>query len=414
MAILKPFQGVRPRKDLAAAIAALPYDVYSREEAREEVKDKPLSFLRIDRAETFFPPDQDMYADEVYGKAREALYGMLESGEFIQDSEDSFYIYRLTMDGRPQTGLVACTSIDDYLEGRIKKHELTRESKEQDRIRHVDACNANTGPIFLAYQAKDAVDGLVEGWMGAHGAEYDITTEDGVRHQVWRIGDRETNSRLVELFAAVPSLYIADGHHRAASAVKVGQKRRLENPGYTGKEEFNYFLSVLFPDNQLKILDYNRVVKDLNGMDKGAFLEAVKGKFLVEKESGQAIRPVEKATFGMFLDGTWYLLRAKEGIARSENPVEALDVSILQNHLLAPVLGIQDPRTDERIDFVGGIRGLEELERRVRKDMAVAFAMVPTGIDELMSIADAGALMPPKSTWFEPKLRSGLFIHLLA
>ncbi|MBC7959622.1 MAG: DUF1015 domain-containing protein [Vallitaleaceae bacterium] len=413
MATIKPFKGVRPQVEYVKDIAALPYDVYSSLEAREVVADKPLSFLKIDRAETFFSEDVDLHSLQVYEKARDTLYNMMDEGYFVQDAEPCFYIYQLTMDQRTQTGLVACTSIDEYLNNTIKKHELTRADKEMDRIQHVDTCDANTGPIFMTYQAEAKINKIVENWKTHHQPLYDMIAEDGIGHVVWRLEDPVSIEQLVSAFKGVPSLYIADGHHRAASAVKVGQKRREAFPNYSGNEEFNTFLSVIFPHDQLKIMDYNRVIKDLNGLTPEAYLEEVKNKFNLLKTSHTAIKPTEKGTFGMFLEGEWYLLGIKEGTYSEADPVLSLDVSILQLNLLAPILGIGDPRTDRRIDFVGGIRGLGELEKRVNEDMMVAFAMFPTSLEELMKIADADELMPPKSTWFEPKLRSGLFIHLL-
>lgn len=413
MAIIRPFKGVRPRTDLAKEISALPYDVYSSKEAREVVKDKPLSFLKIDRAETFFELGTDPYSEMVYEKARDVLYEMIKDQKFIQDQNSCLYIYQLTMDGRAQTGIVACTSIDDYNNNIIKKHELTRAEKEIDRIKHVDYCDANTGPIFLTYQAQEVIDQVVNDWAKQHEPEYDFIADDGISHTVWVIDDLATIQTLQESFDKVAALYIADGHHRAASAVKVGLKRREQNPQDIGEGEFNYFLSVIFPGNQLKIMDYNRVVQDLDGLTSEAFLEEVQKKFEVVKMSKEQIRPTEKGTFGMYLLDMWYLIKAKEGTYNANDPVLNLDVSILQLNLLAPILGIGDPRTDNRIDFVGGIRGLDELEKRVNEDMTVAFALVPTSIEELMLIADADELMPPKSTWFEPKLRSGLFVHLL-
>ena len=316
------------------------------------------------------------------------------------------------MDGRSQTGIVACSSIDDYVNGVIKKHENTREDKELDRIRHVDTVNAQTGPIFLAYRQNETLKTIVAEEK-AKPALYDFVSDDGIRHRVWKIDDPAQPKAIEAAFAAIPATYIADGHHRAASAVKVGLKRRTENPGYTGEEPFNYFLSVLFPDEELMILPYNRVVKDLNGLSREQFFAAVKEKFELEEIGKEPYAPAEKGTFGMYLDNTWYALKVLPQY-KSADPVKELDVSILQDQLLAPVLGIGDPRTDKRIDFIGGIRGLKELERRVSEDMEIAFSMYPTSIEELLAVADAGLLMPPKSTWFEPKLRSGLFIHRLS
>lgn len=412
MAVVKPFICIRPAKEHAAEVAALPYDVYNRKEACAAVKGNPLSFLNIDWAETQFSDDVDTYADCVYEKARELLDSQIADGIYVTDAGDHYYLYELTMDGRSQTGIVACCSIDDYVNGVIKKHENTREEKELDRIRHVDTVNAQTGPIFLAYRQNIALREIVAEEK-TKPALYDFVSDDGIRHRVWRIDGADRTDAIEAAFAAIPSTYIADGHHRAASAVKVGLKRRTKHPGYTGEEPFNYFLSVLFPDEELMILPYNRVVRDLNGMSTEQFFEKLKEKFELEEIGKEPYAPVQKGTFGMYLDGTWYALKILPQY-RSADPVKGLDVSILQDHLLAPVLGIGDPRTDQRIDFIGGIRGLKELERRVGEDMEVAFSMYPTSIEELLSVADAGLLMPPKSTWFEPKLRSGLFIHRLS
>ena len=411
MAIVRPFVCVRPEAGKADKVAALPYDVYNRKEACEAVKGNPLSFLNIDRAETQFPEDVDTYDDRVYVRARETLDRQIEEGVYVTDAEENYYLYELTMDGRSQTGVVACCSIDDYVNGIIKKHENTREDKEIDRIRHVDTTNAHTGPIFLAYRQDETVKRLVT-QVKSGLPIYDFVSDDGIGHRVWVIGDRAMVGAVQDAFAQIPATYIADGHHRAASAVKVGLKRREEDPGYTGHEPFNYFLSVLFPDEELMILPYNRVVKDLNGMDREGFLKAAAERFCIEELGTEAFSPEEKGTFGMFLEGKWYCLKARPEYMGND-PVDGLDVSILQDHLLDPVLGIGDPRTDKRVDFIGGIRGLKELERRCHEDMKVAFSMYPTSIRELLEVADAGRLMPPKSTWFEPKLRSGLFIHRL-
>lgn len=411
MANVKPFCCVRPRADLAERIAALPYDVFNRQEALKEVRREPLSFLKIDRAETQFDESVDAYDDRVYERAAETLKEMIQDGSFLYDCDECYFVYELTMDGRSQTGLTACASIDDYLNGVIKKHENTRADKEVDRIRHVDTVNAQTGPIFLAYRSDERINEIVR-WKKREEPLYDFTAPDGVRHTVWRIFEKKLVDLIREAFAGIDQIYIADGHHRAASAVKVGLKRRKEHPGYDGTEEFQFFLSVLFPDDQLMIMDYNRAVKDLNGLEVSQFLDKVGEKFSVTKTGQTACRPEKKGIVGMYLGESWYRLEVK-GEYRSTHPVEGLDVFILQRELLAPVLGIEDPKTDKRIDFVGGIRGLEELERRVKEDCQVAFAMYPTSIQELFAVADAGLLMPPKSTWFEPKLRSGLFIHRL-
>ena len=411
MAVIRQFKAIRPTAEMAENVAALPYDVVNSEEARAMTADKPYSFLHVDKAEIDLPEGIDIYSPEVYAKAKENLYGMIDKGILVQDEKPMLYIYELTMDGRSQTGLVACTSIDEYMQGIIKKHELTREDKEQDRIRHVDICNANTGPIFLAYRTVDAISEIIER-IKKNAPVYDFTAEDGIKHRAWIIDSDEDINKLVELFKDVPNLYIADGHHRNASAAKVGLKRRAEKPDYTGDEEFNYYLAVIFPSDQLKILDYNRVVKDLNGMTEDEFIKKLSENFDIKEVSGRA-KPEKQYDFGMYLNKKWYMLTAKENI-RSKDAVKGLDVSILQDNVLIPILGIGDIRTDKRIDFVGGIRGLGELEKRVDSgEMKVAFAMYPTSIDQLMAIADENKIMPPKSTWFEPKLRSGLFIHSL-
>lgn len=408
-----PFRSIRPIPELADRIAALPYDVYNRREALDETLREPLSFLKIDRAETQFPEDVDTYDPKVYEKAKELLNSMLQDGSFIMEDAPCYYIYELTMDGRSQTGIVACSSIDDYQNEIIKKHEKTREDKELDRIRHVDITDTHTGPIFLVYRSVSVINQIVED-AKQEAPLYDFVSSDGIRHRVFRISDQDAIQKLEKAFAEIPCTYIADGHHRCASAVKVGQKRRKEHPGYTGEEEFNRFLSVLFPDDQLAILPYNRVVKDLNGLSVSEFLSALeKAGFTVSAPQKEAISPSSKGSFGLYLDGSWYLVTASLPLL-SDDPVKGLDVSILQDRVLGPILGIGDPRTDKRIDFVGGIRGLSELERRVSEDMTLAFSMYPTSIEELLSVADEGLLMPPKSTWFEPKLRSGLFLHSLS
>lgn len=425
--IVKPFAAVRPTASVADQVAALPYDVYDRVEAAAAVDGEPLSFLNIDRPETQFSADVDMYAPEVYAKARELFDARRADGTFVTEPAPCFYLYELTMNERPQTGVVACCAIDDYLENVIKKHENTLEKKELDRIRHIDALDAQTGPIFLTYRDSDAIDILVAA-VKKTAPLYDFAGEDGVTHRVWRMAAASEETAcsqayagLVAAFAKVPCAYIADGHHRAASAVKVGLARREANPGYDGTEEFNYFMSVLFPASQLSILAYNRVVRDLNGLTKDEFLNALAGENgpfeIIHKQESQ-LEPIDKGAVGMYLDREWYGLGVKPEF-ESSDPVEGLDVSILQEKVLAPILGIGDPRTDGRIEFVGGIRGLRELERKVNRidargdGPAVAFAMFPTSIDELLDVADAGRLMPPKSTWFEPKLRSGLFAHLI-
>lgn len=408
MAVVRPFKAIRPREELAAQVAALPYDVYSREEAVKAVQGHPLSFLNIDRAETQFGSEVDTYADCVYDKARELLDNQIADGTYVTEEAPCYYLYELVMNGRSQTGIVGCCSIDDYQNNIIKKHENTRADKEKDRIRHVDTCCAQTGPIFLAYRRHEALSRLISE-VKQNAPLYDFTADDGITHRAWKISETERIEVIGAAFAGMDALYIADGHHRAASAVRVGQMRRGENPDYTGEEEFNYFLSVIFAEDELMIMDYNRVVADLNGLTEAEFAEKIAEVFDVVAEDA-LVHPAEKGQVGMYLGGKWYRLAAKRAIC-SDDAVKGLDVSLLQDHVLMPVLGIMDPKTDKRIDFVGGIRGLSELERRVNEGMAVAFSMYPTSIGELFAVADAGLLMPPKSTWFEPKLRSGLFIH---
>lgn len=413
MAIVRPFKAIRPAQKHAHKVAALPYDVMDSSEARVMVKGNPYSFLHVDRAEIDFEPEINMYDKRVYQKARENLEKLITEGILIQEEKPVLYIYRLIMNGKVQTGIVGCTSIDDYINNKIKKHEHTRADKEEDRINHVDYCNANTGPIFLTYKNEYEINNIIINYTEKEPV-YDFTAEDGITHRVWVIEEEKIIKKIGSFFEKVEYLYIADGHHRAASAVKVGEKRRKEFLKYTGDEEFNFFLSVMFPHNDLYIMDYNRVVKDLNGLSSEEYCLKVSEKFEVSLYEGEDFyKPSCKHTYGMYLDGKWYKLTAKEGTYNSEDPVDRLDVSILQNNLLKPILGIGDPRTDDRIDFIGGIRGLGELQKRVDGGMKVAFSMYPTSIEELMDIADAGKVMPPKSTWFEPKLRSGLFIHQL-
>lgn len=409
MADIIPFQAIRPRADLAERIAALPYDVYNRKEAREAVKGDEYTFLRIDRPETQFPEGHDMYAPEVYEKAREMLGQMIEEGLFVQEEKEAYYVYELVMDGRSQVGIGACASVDDYDKQVIKKHENTRADKEADRIRHVDVCSAQTGPIFLAYRRREEIEREVMCAMERKPA-YDFTAVDGITHRLWVIDETQAVERIRNAFLQVESIYIADGHHRCASAVRVSRKRRAAFPDYTGKEAFNYFLSVLFPDDQLMIMDYNRVVKPGADFDESAFLEQVKEIFGLVKMGKEPYKPQKKGEIGMYYRDDWYRLTISDKCYTGD-PVEDLDVAILQKELLEPVFGIADPKVDERIDFVGGIRGLAELERRVHTDAMAAFAMFPTDIHELFAVSDAGKLMPPKSTWFEPKLRSGLLIH---
>ena len=409
MADIRPFSAIRPAKGMEDKIAALPYDVYSRAEAKEVVKDNKDSFLNIDRAETQFSDDVDTYADCVYDKAKELLWSMVDEGKFIKDEKPCYYIYQLEMDGRKQTGLVACSSVDDYVSQTIKRHENTRADKEVDRIRHVDTTNAQTGPIFLAFRHNDALQEIIAKNLQKE-AVYDFTADDGIAHRVWIIDEESDVAGVYEAFGSMDSIYIADGHHRCASAAKVALQRREQFAEDDKKEAYNYFLSVLFPDDELKILDYNRVLKDLNGMTEDELKNRLSEKFVVEKADTAPYRPKKKGEFGMYLGKTWYKVTAKEDIL-SDDAVEGLDVSLLQTYVLDQLFGIKDPKTDQRIEFVGGIRGLSELEKRVDEGAACAFSMYPTSIGELFAVADEGRLMPPKSTWFEPKLRSGLFIH---
>ena len=404
MADIKAFKALRPAAEFAARIAALPYDVYNRKEAGEVVEKNPLSFLRIDRAETNFGDEVSTYAPEVYEKAKDLIDEYEKDGKLVQDKDDCYYLYRLTMDGRAQTGIVACASIDDYLNNVIKKHENTREEKELDRIRHIDVTNCQTGPIFLAFRDNETIQQVMEEELKKKPL-YQFTADDGIEHAVWKIKDERNNSRIRDAFLKMNRIYIADGHHRCASAVKVGLKRRKDGV----VQESDYFMSVLFPASQLKIYDYNRVIKDLNGKTEDEILKEIGEYFTVEKSENQ-VSPSHKGEFGFLLKQQWYRLQLKSPYF-SEDSVEGLDVSILQKYVLSRIFGIDNPKTDRRIDFVGGIRGLGELERRTRTDCAAAFSMYPTSIEELFAVADEGRLMPPKSTWFEPKLRSGIFIH---
>ena len=409
MAVVKPFKCVRPAVDKAALVAALPYDVYNRAEATEAVQGNDYSFLRIDRAETSLPEYVDTYDPQVYKHAKKLFQARMADGTFISDPDDCYYVYELIMNGRHQTGITACCSIDDYVNNVIKKHENTVEAKEYDRINHVDTLSAHTGPIFLAYRSNEIISAVVNKVKEGE-TLYSFTSDDGITHNVWKIDNADYIKTIQTEFEKINSIYIADGHHRCASAVKAGLKRRDLNPDYTGEEEFNFFLSVLFPEDQLMIMPYNRVVSDLNDLTEEELLESITGFFIVRPKDGP-FAPDRKYTFAMLLGGKWYELEAKDFIKRVTDPVKKLDVSILQTYLLDPVLGIKDPRKDKRIAFIGGIRGIKELERRCKRDMKVAFAMYPTSIQELFAVADEGRLMPPKSTWFEPKLRSGLFIH---
>lgn len=409
MAIIRPFRAFRPAPGREQEIAALPYDVYSRAEAKAYVAAHPNCFLAIDRAESTLPDEVDTYDERVYAHARELLDQKMADGTFVQDPEPYYYLYEQTWRERTQTGIVACASIDDYVSGVIKKHENTVEAKEQDRIHHVDACNAQTGPIFLTYRESDALAGI-KSKVKSVPPICDFVSDKEVRNRIWVIRDVEDLTAIQDAFSEIQQIYIADGHHRAASAVKVGMKRRVEHPDYNGTEEFNFFLSVLFPENELEILDYNRVVKDLGGMNRAEILEALRPNFNIMPYRKNTAQPAAKGEIGMYLDHAWFLLTAKNNI-KSGDPVKGMDVSLLQNYVLDPMFNIKDPRTDSRIEFVGGIRGAKELVRRADETEGIAFLMYPTSIRELLAVADAGKLMPPKSTWFEPKLLSGLFLH---
>lgn len=409
---VKPFFALRPKEELARQCAALPYDVMSSSEAREMVKDNPYSFLKIDRAEINLDKGVDIYSDAVYNKAREMLKKFESDGVYINDTERRYYFYRQIMNGHSQTGIVGCASIDDYLENRIKKHEFTREDKEIDRIRHVDTTSAHTGPIFLTYKDSSCLDSIIIS-QTQKTPLYDFVAEDGVRHTVWTTDNGEIDALIEEAFSKLDALYIADGHHRCASAVKVGLKRRGECKGYTGNEEFNYFLSVIFPSKALAILDYNRLLRDLNGYTSEELLKIVNEKIgvVTPYNANEPYKPTKKHNIGIYVGGKWYSVEFYEKICQAERAVERLDCAILQKYFLSDVLGIDDPRTDKRIDFAGGIRGLKYLEERCTKDAVMAISMYPTSLEELMDVADSGDVMPPKSTWFEPKLRSGLLIH---
>ena len=412
MATLRPFRGFRPLPDLAAQVAAKPYDVLNSEEARAEAAGRPLSFLHVGKPEIDLPREIDLYDARVYLKARENLQKLISEGVLREDPRPCFYIYSQTMGDHTQYGIVGCASVREYTDDVIKKHELTRKDKEDDRTKHVRVTNAHSGPVFLTYRAHPDLDAVV-----AHRCSlppvYDFRAEDGIRHRLWVVDDEPTIGRIRELFGTIPNLYVADGHHRSAAAARVGREHASANPRHTGEEEYNFFLAVLFPHSQLRIMDYNRLVRDLNGRTEEEFLAAVRTTFSVADVTSQ-FRPTRKGQYGMYLKGRWYSVEAPPHMLAIADPVERLDVSILQRELLSPILGIEDPRTSKRIDFVGGIRGLGELERRVHSgEMAVAFALYPTSIDELLAIADAGKIMPPKSTWFEPKLRDGIVVHMV-
>jgi len=412
MPLVKPFTGLRPAPGRAQDVVAPPYDVMNEAEARAMVQGRPWSFLHISRPEVDLPEGTDPYAPEVYAKGRENLERMIAEGVLQRDEAPSFYVYRLTMGDHVQTGLMGVASVAAYDAGRIKKHEFTRPVKEDDRVRNIDTLNAQTGPVFLVYPATDEIDRVLAE-VAEGEPDIDVTAADGVRHQLWAVSDPGTVQKLTEAFDRLDALYVADGHHRSAAASRVAAQRKAANPDHTGEESYNYFLSVIFPHDQMQILDYNRVVKDLNGLSPEAFVARVTENFTVEPADGP-VKPQKTGEFGMYLRGQWYRLTIKPERIPVDDPVARLDVSLLQENLIRPLLGIENPRTDDRIDFVGGIRGLSELEKRVDSgDWAVAFSLYPTTMEALMAVADAGEVMPPKSTWFEPKLADGLVSHVL-
>ena len=413
MATVKPFKAIRPDAKYADKVISLPYDVMNRKEAAEMAADNPYSFLHICRAEIDLPEQENAYDQSVYEKARDNIAERLASGVFVQEDKPALYIYRQIMDGRVQTGIVGCVAVDEYQNNTIKKHEFTRVEKEKDRINHFDVCDADTEPVFLTYRDDKRIRTIMEGYVANHEPEYDITSDDGIQHTLWVVDDPELVKSLTGLFDEIPALYIADGHHRSASACKVGLKRREEHPDYTGDEEFNFFMAVIFPDNDLKIFDYNRVVKDLNGSTSEEFLDKIREAGFDVEEKGSDIYYPEGKHFFRYVPGWQMVQTDRQRFHYPDHVTESLDVAVLQNSLLHPILGIEDPRTDKRIDFVGGIRGLEELEKRVNDDMEVAFAVYPVDVDDLLRVADNNMVMPPKSTWFEPKLGSGLFLHSL-
>ncbi|MBP5455797.1 MAG: DUF1015 domain-containing protein [Paludibacteraceae bacterium] len=413
MAVIKPFRGIRPPKNLVEQVASRPYDVLNSEEARNEAEGNPKSLYHIIKPEIDFPVGTDEHDPRVYGRAVENFEAFQKNGWLVQDAKENYYVYAQTMNGRTQYGLVVCANVEDYMTGKIKKHELTRRDKEEDRMKHVRVNNANIEPVFFAYPHNDELDAIVAKVVAGK-PEYDFVAPDGFGHHFWVIDDAATIARITEIFAGIPSLYIADGHHRSAAAALVGDEKRRQNPNHKGDEEYNYFLAVCFPDNQLNIIDYNRVVKDLNGLSDEQFLEALKKNFDVELKGAEIYKPNKLHNFSLYLSGKWYSLTAKAGTFNDNDPIGVLDVTISSNLILDEILGIKDLRSDKRIDFVGGIRGLGELKKRVDSgEMKVALALYPVSMKQLIDIADSGNIMPPKTTWFEPKLRSGLIIHKL-
>ena len=413
MAQLKAFKGLRPPKEIAAKLASRPYDVLNSEEAKEEARGNDYSLLHIIKPEIDLSADIDHYAQEVYDKARDNFEAFRGKGWLTPDKEDYLYIYAQTMNGKTQYGLVGCAAVEDYMNNRIKKHELTRKVKEEDRMKHVRITNANMEPVFFTYPANDKIDEIVAKWVREHDAEYDFTADDGFGHHFWVVNDKKVIGELISLFATIPATYVADGHHRTAAAALVGNEKKQNNPNHTGKEEYNFFLAVHFPDNQLTIIDYNRVVTDLNGMSDAEFMEMLKKNFEITEVGTEIYKPNRLHNFSMYLAGKWYSLTARPGTYDDNDPIGVLDVTIL-SHLVLDPLDIKDLRTSERIDFVGGIRGLGELQKRVDSgEMKAAFALYPVSMKQLITIADTGNIMPPKTTWFEPKLRSGLVVHRL-
>lgn len=412
MAILKPFRGLRPPKKIAHLVASRPYDVLNSEEARIEAAGNDQSLLHLIKPEINFFPPIDEHEPQVYQKASEMFALFRSNGWLVEDPREMYYIYAQTMDGKTQYGLVGCAGVEDYMNGIIRKHELTRADKEEDRMKHVRVNSANLEPVFFTYRAVPALDAIISGWVKSHAPEYDFTASDGIGHHFWKVDDGAVIAEITRLFAEIPCTYVADGHHRTAAAALVGNERKRNNPAHTGKEEYNYFLAVHFPDNQLRIIDYNRVVKDLNGLSKKDFLKRLEEKFRIDKMGTAIFKPDRLHNFGMYLDEEWYSLTARPGTYNDSDPIGVLDVTISSNLILKDILGIENLRTDKRIDFIGGIRGLGELKKRVDSgEMKVAFALYPVSMKQLMDIADTGNIMPPKTTWFEPKLRSGLVIH---
>ena len=413
MITFRPFRAIRPSPHVAHSVASRPYDVLDSNEAKTEAAGNEHSFLRVIKPEIDLPESTDLYSDEVYVKGKETFLKMIENGTFVSDTEPSFYVYRLTMDGRAQTGLVGCCNFEEYYEGKIKKHELTRTAKENDRVKHVETLEANAEPVFFSYRGQKEIDQIVNSVVESEPV-YDFVADDGIRHELWICDSSSLNEQLSARFQKLDALYVADGHHRTAAAARVGQRLKDANPNHTGEEEYNFFMAVLFPDDQLKIYDYNRVVKDLNGLKEESFLEKLSEQFDIQKDDFSKVKPSAIREFAMYLPGQWYRLTPKK-TERSEDPVADLDVTLLSDLILEPILNIGDLRKSNRIDFVGGIRGLSELSRRVDSgEMAAAFALYPVSMEQLLSIADADEIMPPKTTWFEPKLRSGLFVHSLS